>query len=30
VDTKDVIFYLSATAGFLFLSVQMLQLRRWR
>ena len=30
IDTKDVIFYLSVSAGFLFLSVQTLQLRRWR
>lgn len=30
VDSKDVIFYLSVMAGFLFLSVETLQLRRWR
>lgn len=30
VDTKDVVFYLGVIAGFLFLSVQTLQLRRWR
>jgi len=30
IDTKDVIFYLSVMAAFLLLSVQMLQLRRWR
>jgi ABC-2 type transport system permease protein len=29
IDTKDVIFYLSMMAAFLFLSVQVLQLRRW-
>ncbi|TKJ31268.1 MAG: hypothetical protein CEE40_01820 [Chloroflexi bacterium B3_Chlor] len=30
IDSKDVIFYLSVMAGFLFLSVETLQLRRWR
>jgi ABC-2 type transport system permease protein len=30
IDTKDVAFYLSVVAASLFLSVQVLQLRRWR
>jgi len=30
IDSKDVIFFLSVMAAFLFLSVQTLQLRRWR
>ncbi len=30
IDTKDVVYYLSVMAAFLFLSVQALQLRRWR
>ena len=30
IDSRDVIFFLSVMAAFLFLSVQTLQLRRWR
>jgi ABC-2 type transport system permease protein len=30
IDSKDVIFFLCVIAAFLFLSVQVLQLRRWR
>jgi ABC-2 type transport system permease protein len=30
IDTKDVVYHLSVMAAFLFLSVQALQLRRWR
>jgi ABC-2 type transport system permease protein len=30
INTRDVVYYLSVTAAFLFLSVQALQLRRWR
>ncbi len=30
ISTKDVAFYLGLTSAFLFLSVQVLQLRRWR
>jgi len=30
ISTKDLTFYLAVTAAFLFLSVQVLQLRRWR
>jgi ABC-2 type transport system permease protein len=30
IDTRDVIYYLSLTAYFLFLSVRSLETRRWR
>ncbi|MFO7941761.1 MAG: SPASM domain-containing protein, partial [Bacillota bacterium] len=30
IDTANIVFYLSLTAGFLFLSTRMLESRRWR